>query len=152
MIEPRTGTYALILTCEKEPVIRAGRVRPFRARRGHYVYVGSAFGPGGVRARVAHHERIAERPQWHVDYLREHARIDEVWYTHASRRYEHLWARLLGRMRGARVPAIGFGASDCRCASHLFFFEKRPSRNAFERRLRTAVRARTPVHAAVVGR
>jgi Uri superfamily endonuclease len=26
-------------------------------QRGFYVYVGSALGPGGVRARVAHHQK-----------------------------------------------------------------------------------------------
>jgi Uri superfamily endonuclease len=33
----------------------------------------------------------------------------------------------------------GFGASDCGCASHLFFFESRPSLVAFRRRIRATV-------------
>jgi Uri superfamily endonuclease len=150
-IESRHGTYALVLANENDRVIRAGRVGPFELLRGHYIYVGSAFGPGGLKARLAHHAKISPRPHWHIDYLRAHAHLVEVWYTHDSRRCEHLWARLLGSMRGARTPAVGFGASDCRCSSHLFFFGRRPSKTAFERRFRAASRGRATIHAADVG-
>jgi hypothetical protein len=27
---------------------------------------------------------------------------------------------------GASIPLVGFGASDCHCASHLYFFKSRP--------------------------
>jgi Uri superfamily endonuclease len=30
-------------------------------------------------------------------------------------------------LRGASVPIAGFGSSDCRCKTHLFFFTRRPS-------------------------
>jgi len=149
--ESRQGTYALVLACERDRVIQAGRVGPFELSRGHYVYVGSAFGPGGLKARLAHHAKRSPRPHWHIDYLREHAHIVEVWYTQDPRRCEHLWARLLSGMRGVRTPVVGFGASDCRCPSHLFYFERRPSKTAFERRFRAASRARSSVLAATVG-
>jgi Uri superfamily endonuclease len=58
--EPRPGTYALLLSSAADGVIRVGRLGDLRLQPGFYVYVGSALGPGGVRARLAHHMRLAE--------------------------------------------------------------------------------------------
>jgi Uri superfamily endonuclease len=43
--------------------------------------------------------------------------------------------RVVGTMRDARAPLLGFGASDCDCRSHLYFFKCCPSRITFERAL-----------------
>jgi hypothetical protein len=64
------GTYALLLSASHQGVVQIGRLGPLAVQRGFYVYIGSAFGPGSVRARVAHHCRPAPRPHWHIDHLR----------------------------------------------------------------------------------
>ena len=76
------GTYVLILWSRGVHRIRIGRLGELLTRPGFYVYVGSAFGPGGVRARVARHRRGCSRPHWHIDYLRSRTRLEEVWYSH----------------------------------------------------------------------
>jgi Uri superfamily endonuclease len=128
---PQGGTYALILFCPRHKLIQIGRLGILELRRGFYVYVGSALGPGGVRARIAHHRKLSARPHWHIDYLRPHTRLDRVWYSQDPVRHEHQWARLVRALGGASVPLARFGASDCRCASHLFFFTRRPSFREF---------------------
>ena len=133
---PEAGTYALVLSSSTEAVVRVGRLGSLRLRPGFYVYVGSAFGPGGLRARVAHHLKVSERPHWHIDYLRARARLEEIWYCGDTKRREHQWAAALGAMRGASMPVAGFGSSDCQCESHLCFFRRRPSRRGFQKRLR----------------
>ena len=100
-----------------------------RLQSGFYVYVGSALGPGGICARVNHHLRNSPRPHWHIDYLRPHANVEEVWLCHGRKRREHSWARLLSSMPGVSVPMLGFGSSDCACEAHLFFFKSRAMRN-----------------------
>jgi Uri superfamily endonuclease len=125
------GTYALILFCSKAELIQIGKLGPLELWRGFYVYVGSALGPGGVRARVAHHQKVSQRPHWHIDYLRPNTRLDRVWFSHDPVRREHQWACLIQSLRGASVPIVGFGSSDCRCATHLFFFKRRPSFREF---------------------
>jgi Uri superfamily endonuclease len=132
IITAESGTYALILFCSRAERVRIGKLGPLKLRRGFYVYVGSALGPGGVRARVAHHQKVSPRPHWHVDYLRFHTRLDGIWYSHDQVRREHQWARLIHTLRGASVPAAGFGSSDCRCETHLFFFKRRPSFHEFQ--------------------
>ena len=118
-----------MLACSGAHRVRIGRLGVLRLQSGCYVYVGSAFGAGGLRARVGHHQRIARRPHWHVDYLRRHARLETVWYESGERR-EHEWAARIGAMAGARTPMSGFGSSDCDCAAHLFWFEVRPPEEA----------------------
>lgn len=137
-VEPRPGTYALVLSVREDGVVRIGRLGTLPLHHGFYVYVGSALGRGGVRARLAHHLRMSSSPHWHIDYLRPHATLEEVWYCHDGATWEHQWARCLGTQPGASIPLAGFGASDCGCDSHLCFFQSRPSRNAFIRSLRTS--------------
>jgi Uri superfamily endonuclease len=132
------GTYALLLRASRRRRLRIGRLGDLEIRPGFYVYVGSAFGPGGVRARVRHHRARSRRPHWHVDHLRRVARPCAVWYSHDRVRREHGWAALLARSRGASVPLAGFGASDCACGSHLIFFASLPPLRGFRRRVRAA--------------
>src|SRR4029450_6767805 len=106
----------------QQGVVQIGRLGPLAVQRGFYVSIGSAFGPDGVRARVAHHGRPAPRPHWHLDYLRAVTELSAVWWTPDPVRREHQWATRIARLRDATIPLRGFGASDCDCASHLFFF------------------------------
>jgi Uri superfamily endonuclease len=99
-----------------------------RLQSGFYLYVGSAFGTGGVRARVNHHLHASPRPHWHIDYLKPHATLEEVWVCNERKRQEHMWARFFSSMPGVSVPMPGFGSSDCDCEAHLFFFESRVMR------------------------
>jgi Uri superfamily endonuclease len=130
------GTYALLLSSATDGVIQVGRRGGMQVRPGFYVYVGSALGPGGVRARLAHHLRCAQRPHWHIDYLRRSTTVEEIWCCYDRSPREHVWAACMAALRGASVPMAGFGSSDCDCETHLFFFDKRPARESFNRQLR----------------
>lgn len=144
--DARPGTYALLLQIAFEEVALIGRRDRLPLVPGWAVYVGSAFGPGGVTARLAHHRRPVARPHWHVDYLRRHASLAAVWRSHDPQRRECLWAEVLAQDLGGRVPPFRFGASDCRCPAHLAWFEVRPTLVAFI----AALESRAPDHAAVV--
>jgi Uri superfamily endonuclease len=104
------------------------------------VYIGSAFGPGGVQARVAHHCQPPRRPHWHIDYVKSALQLEEIWWTHDPVRREHQWAATVQRMHGASIPLQGFGASDCACDAHLYFLARPPSFSAFCRRLQREAR------------
>ncbi|HSK30229.1 MAG TPA: GIY-YIG nuclease family protein, partial [Candidatus Limnocylindria bacterium] len=92
---------------------------------GYYVYVGSAFGPGGVRARVLRYCRKSKPKHWHIDYLREFLRPVGAWYSYDTERLEHRWAQAFGDMAGMSSIS-GFGCSDCKCDSRLFTVPGRP--------------------------
>lgn len=124
------GTYVLVIRSEGTLCIRAGRWGCLDVRPGHYLYVGSAFGPGGVKARVSRHCRTTKRKHWHIDFLREVTEVESVWYSHAALRLEHDWAYALAGLPGVE-PISGFGCTDCRCESHLFFSEDTPQSTVF---------------------
>ena len=131
VILPRPGTYALILSCASNARIQIGRLGSMRLQRGYYVYLGSALGPGGLRARISHHQKVSTRPHWHIDYLRAHSRLHSVLLRYDGRRREHEWARAMQKMKDAKITFPGFGASDCSCASHLYFFKRCPTQVGF---------------------
>ena len=91
-MQARSGTYALVMACSSNPKVEVGKLGSLRLQSGFHVYVGSAFGPGGLKARIAHHVKISERPHWHIDYLRPALDLTEIWFTHDSRHREHQWA------------------------------------------------------------
>lgn len=140
-VSNHTGTYVLILECVKARQITVGRRGPSSIFPGYYLYVGSAFGPGGLEARIRRHARREKRLRWHIDYLRAHSKVAAVWFSTADRRLEHCWAAALSRMPGL-VPVPRFGASDCGCPTHLFHSEDPPSLAAFRRVTRARISER----------
>lgn len=143
---PESGTYTLLLRIDAVGEIAVGRRRQLRLEPGWVVYVGSAFGPGGTAARLAHHRRPATHPHWHIDYLRSRAVLRAVWFSHDPIRRECLWATVLREDLGGAPPPFRFGASDCRCPAHLYRFPDRPALATFV----ATLRARCPAHAAVL--
>jgi Uri superfamily endonuclease len=116
------GTYIVALRLSAAQTICIGRLGEVEFPAGWYLYVGSARGPGGLQARLARHKRRLgpdKRAHWHVDYLREKARWEGAWVRASSESLECEWvATLLGEPE-VTVVAPGFGASDCRCRTHL---------------------------------
>ncbi len=118
------GSYALHLILREPVCLAVGRLGEFAFPAGDYLYLGSARGPGGLRARLRHHARIAACPHWHLDWLSPHAVLAGCWYSTGGDSQECVWSQALLRLPGAVVPAPGFGAADCHrgCAAHLVAF------------------------------
>lgn len=132
-MEPGPGTYTLILHGHATGKVRTGRrYQEIELRPGYYFYVGSAFGPGGVRAWILRHARGTPARHWHIDYLRAHLRPVGAWYKHGPDRLEHRWAQAFCEMDGMS-PIAGFGCSDCGCYSHLFHTPRIPDIALFSR-------------------
>lgn len=133
--ESGKGTYILILRLGKPAQMQIGKLGAFEFNPGFYVYVGSAFGPGGLVSRVERHRKVNKTCHWHIDYLRRRCRLTAIWYMVSSIRREHDWARVLAEKKGALISVPGFGSSDCRCPSHLVFFESAPALAVFKIKL-----------------
>ncbi|MGQ9660683.1 MAG: GIY-YIG nuclease family protein [Thermochromatium sp.] len=120
------GTYLVWLIPMHPGPVRIGRLGTLLLAGGDLLYVGSALGPGGWWARCRHHERLAVRPHWHLDYLRPHCRVVGGWMAPGRERREHVWARALGTLPEASWPLMGFGSSDCDCPAHLIRLDRAP--------------------------
>jgi Uri superfamily endonuclease len=129
------GTYILFAYFDHVATLSIGQLGEFNFPAGYYAYVGSARGPGGLKARLARHLRAGKRPRWHVDYLLELANVTEIWKASSNERLECQWTEALLNVRGARVPVPGFGSSDCGCAAHLLHFQSPPSLKVFRNQL-----------------
>lgn len=122
----------MILRLRTPDSLTIGKLGTFHFRAGWYTYVGSAMGAGGLRGRLKHHLAPLKKPHWHIDYLRQGALIEQIWYGVGDVNREHEWAKLLYTTPGARVVVPRFGASDCRCTTHLFHFAARPNIDRFQ--------------------
>ena len=139
MLKPAAGTYAIILRSHTNKAIRVGQWGLLRMKKGFYIYVGSAFGPGGLRARVLRHCLAIKPIHWHIDYLRSSACPIEVVYSHDAAKLEHQWARTLIDMKFFST-INGFGSSDCMCDSHLFFTPAPPRTRALAQSMKGQAR------------
>jgi Uri superfamily endonuclease len=127
------GTYALVLVLQKDTAISVGRLGTCSFPAGYYIYLGSAL--GGLFPRVRRHIRGGGRNHWHIDYLRRHAVVVEVWYKVSDERLECSWQVATMEMPSAGMPVDGFGSSGCTCRSHLVHFTFMPSLETFGRML-----------------
>jgi len=127
------GTYALVVRLETPCKLNVGKLGPVEFPAGYCLYFGSAL--GGLAGRIRRHLRRRKKPWWHIDYLTRVAAPEEVWWNESAGRAECDWAAAGLLLPGATTPAPGFGASDCRCNSHLVHVPERPTVDDFRRAL-----------------
>jgi Uri superfamily endonuclease len=116
----RTGAYLLTLRLPHavgpeapRPLSHSHSIEP-----GCYVYAGSAYGPGGLAARLRRHLRPSKAVHWHIDRLTMHADGMAALAVPDGRECKLVEALLRTRRFGIAIP--GFGSTDCRnCESHL---------------------------------
>jgi len=120
------GSYTLVLHATQPSSLMVGKAGRLEVWPGYYVYTGSAFGPGGLRARLARHLRGPLKLHWHIDYLRQVTTPLEAWIVLGGENHEHAWARALIQLPYASLPMPSFGASDCRCPAHLIYIPFHP--------------------------
>jgi Uri superfamily endonuclease len=121
------GSYVLLAELAASKDIFVGKLGCIRFPKAFYAYVGSAM--NGLEARVAHHLRDNKKPHWHIDYLLKDAKVSEMILC-PSESFA-LQGKLpvecfLAQALAAEFQSVaGFGASDCKCKSHLYFGDKK---------------------------
>ena len=125
-MKSKAGTYALIFRSRRSSSTQVGHWGCLKIVPGYYIYIGSAFGPGGVQARISRHCRTRKSKHWHIDYLREKANPLFAWFSYGPMKLEHRWAQALSKME-EMSPVKGFGCSDCTCYTHLFASATKPT-------------------------
>ena len=112
------GAYLLLIDLAT-PLVPALPGRPAtRLEPGRSGYCGSAWGPGGLRARLARHLRRDKTQRWHVDRLAALGQVVGLIAVPGAR--ECALRAALQDLPGVSAPLPGFGSSDCRtCPAHL---------------------------------
>ena len=140
-LPPSKGTYALVMRGEPGRIVPVGAMGQVRIESPWLVYVGSALGPGGLRARLGRHIVGSPNQRWHIDHVRAVAELVEVWWIESEERLECAWAGALANRRGWSIEVPNFGSSDCRCGGHLLGATRRPRHEAAARLVARDVRA-----------
>lgn len=110
------GTYALLVHVPYELALSVGELGKVNFKPGYYSYIGSAL--GGLEKRVSRHLREEKKIHWHIDHLLIHARAVDVVVARSGERKECAVVKELAK----NLPTVrGFGASDCKCESHLLY-------------------------------
>lgn len=115
-----SGVYIAVFFMPLGRTIEIGRLGKFHFHQGIYFYTGSA--QRNLSARLERHSRKKKALHWHIDYLSVKAEMLGAITTPGQRKHECGIAKELGKMFELAVP--GFGASDCRCAGHLFYAQQ----------------------------
>jgi sugar fermentation stimulation protein A len=117
------GNYLILLELTKSRRIEIGSLGTIGFKKGWYVYSGSAR--KNLSARISRHLRKeGKKKHWHIDYLTPYAARIKALPVMSCRNLECELAGELARLEGK--PVEGFGSSDCRCISHLFYFSAPP--------------------------
>jgi len=98
-----------------------GRLEEVSFKEGVYIYIGSA--KGCLEARLQRHLRKEKRIFWHIDYLLENkkAKILQIWTI--DKKMECQTAKIFCQDPTTEIIKKGFGSSDCKCLTHLFFIK-----------------------------
>ena len=90
--------------------------------KGFYIYVGSAFGTGGITSRIHRHLRRDKKQHWHIDQVTSSDLCQFYGVAvFSDERTECSFSRKLENLESL-TPIIDFGNSDCKnsCSSHFF--------------------------------
>ena len=118
------GIYHLLIHLPHDATVEVGRLGSFHFPSGYYIYTGSAL--RGLESRCARHLRRKKLLHWHIDYLLQYGSIVSIVTHRTTERLECHFNQKVLRLPNCRVLAKGFGSSDCKCASHLMYFEEKP--------------------------
>ncbi len=124
------GTYILVIEVVNDINIKIGCLGKRKLERGVYVYIGSARGPGGLKARIYRHLKLNKRIKWHIDYLTVNpkVRIKAVFYLKSKDLLESIVANKLLSNNFFKGVIKGFGCTDRRNNyTHLYKLKNKSS-------------------------
>src|SRR3954447_10197036 len=111
----RPGAYLLLVMLPGPLRVTLPHRPEATLQPGALFYAGSARGPGGLRARLARHQRSDKKPHWHIDCVTLAGTVPGAWIFPGGNE-----CAIVAALADLPVPLPGFGSSDCRrCTSHL---------------------------------
>lgn len=119
------ASYCLVLRLSIPREVAVGRLGRARFPAGYYLYTGSA--KAGLGHRLRRHLNRNKTLKWHIDYLRQCAEIEEIWWCESGQASECALRGVASKLSQAQLLVKGFGSSDCRCPAHLIYLPTRPS-------------------------
>tara|TARA_Y100000310_G_scaffold338891_1_gene429827 strand:- start:787 stop:1167 length:381 start_codon:yes stop_codon:yes gene_type:complete len=123
------GVYCLIINLIRDKTIKIGKLGSINFKKGYYCYVGSAL--NNLEKRIQRHKSKKKKFHWHIDYFLRYGKIIDVIKIETTKRKECILSRKINKKANYKIQ--NFGSSDCKCSSHLYFFNKKPKLLVFKK-------------------
>ncbi|MEM5778370.1 MAG: GIY-YIG nuclease family protein [Candidatus Aenigmatarchaeota archaeon] len=114
------GIYLLLIFLNKNKPIKISNKEMFFSK-GFYCYVGSAL--NNLEKRILRHLKKDKKLHWHIDYFLKEAKIVKI-KIFENFKDECALSKKIEKISDNLIK--GFGCSDCKCLSHLYYFAKNP--------------------------
>jgi Uri superfamily endonuclease len=112
------GAYGIVVRLQEPVRLEIGKFGRVELSNGLYFYGGSAYGPGGLKARLGRHIRAKKSLHWHIDHVTSRGKFVALGMLENGNECD-LVAAAIAR-EGAAFPVPSFGSSDCQtCISHM---------------------------------
>jgi len=121
IIKKSEATYILVIYVSEDLKIRVGRLGEAFFKEGDYIYIGSA--KTCLEARLQRYLRKEKRIFWHIDYLLENQKVKILQIWTIDKKVECQTAEVFYQEPTTKIIKKGFGSSDCKCLTHLFFIK-----------------------------
>ncbi|MCJ7813940.1 MAG: GIY-YIG nuclease family protein [Candidatus Atribacteria bacterium] len=122
-IKKSEATYILVINVSEDLKIRVGRLGEVSFKKGDYLYVGSAR--GCLETRLQRHLRKEKRKFWHIDYFLKNQKVKILQIWTIDKKVECQTAEVFYQDPTTEIIKKGFGSSDCKCLTHLFFIKEK---------------------------
>lgn len=131
------GTYILFFSNNSEIEVVVGSLNKITFQKGIYLYIGSAFGPGGLTKRIQRHNNPSKMIFWHIDYLstnRNFKLISVIEIFSLIKNECSIVNFLLNDIfLEDKISSISnFGSSDCHYKFHLLFLKNKSVQEALK--------------------
>ena len=121
------GSYVLVTEMKKDSKIRIGKLGEIEFKKGYYCQVGSALGKStNLENRTRRYKKLNKEKSgnihWHIDYFLVNQNVDvvKIKKIESEERIECEISRIFEKVSEDFIH--GFGCSDCKCRSHLYYF------------------------------
>ena len=117
------GVYIIVLKVRGVVDVSVGSLGNIRFYPGYYLYVGS--GMNGLSSRMSRHLKKRKNIHWHIDYLVDVADDVRAYPIRGMQTSDNHLSERVSEVYKSAIP--GFGSSDSRHETHLFFSPDNPS-------------------------
>ncbi len=107
--------------------VKVGALGNVKLEKGTIAYVGSAWGPGGLGARICRHLSKEKKLKWHIDYILSSDKVEITHVIYLPNAPKHLEEKLATELaKKGNIPAKKLGATDTKAPTHLIHLQQPP--------------------------
>ncbi|MBA7498825.1 hypothetical protein ES704_01563 [subsurface metagenome] len=113
----------MLIYISEDLKVRVGQLGEVSFKKGDYIYIGSAI--GCLEVRLRRHLKKDKKSFWHIDYLLENKKVKILQIWTIDKKMECQTAEVFCQDPTTEIIKKGFGSSDCKCVTHLFYIKNK---------------------------